>query len=330
MPSSRDTRVLVTGGSGFIGHELVAALAGRAEVRVLDPVSPTQLPFGAEYICGSVLDPATVLRALDGVTCVYHLAALANLWARDRADFDRINHVGTEVVLGAARERRVTRFVHCSSEVVLVGARRPSRTVDERVMPELADMAGPYSRSKYLAERAAMVAAARGQHVVIVNPTIPIGPGDHRLTPPTAMLARYMSGAHLFLDCTLNLVDTRDLAIGMILAAERGRSGERYVLGGENVALRELLRWVDQLVNRQIRRVRVPFWLALVAGAASEWFAGAITGRAPIATLEGVRLALRSGALDSHKAMRDLGYRPRAVDDALRATVQWLATSAAS
>jgi dihydroflavonol-4-reductase len=325
----RFQHVLVTGGCGFLGRRLVAALAERVHtLRVLDTAPPIGLPRGTEYICGSVLDRSAVSRALDGVTCVYHLAGLANFWTADRADFDRVNRVGTECMLAGARDQAVTRFVHCSTEVVLLPAQRRDEPIDEYVMPALSDMAGPYSRSKYLAERAAMRAAARGQHVVIVNPTVPIGPGDHHFTPPTAMLARYLSGARLFLDCTLNLVDTRDLAHGMILAAERGRSGERYVLGGENVTLDELLHRIDRLEHRQLRRLRVPRWLALATGATSEWLASAITRRTPIATTESVRVALRSAALGSGKAMRDLGYRPRAVEDALKATVQWLSADA--
>jgi dihydroflavonol-4-reductase len=320
-------RVLVTGGSGFIGLHLVAALAGRVEVlRVLDPSVPSHMPPGVEYVQGSVLDHTTVSRALDGVTCVYHLAALANLWTADRADFDRVNCGGTEIVLAAALEKEVARVVHCSTEVVLLPRRRQDGARDEAAELSLADMAGPYSRSKYRAEQAVLGAAARGQQVVIVNPTLPIGAGDYNFTPPTAMLAHYLSGSRVYLDCMLNLVDARDLAQGMILAAERGRAGERYLLGGENVSLRDLLAMLDGLAQRSVRRVRVPHWLALTTGHVCEWLADAATGRAPIATAEGVHLALRSAPLDCGKAMRELGYRPRPIEDALSATVRWIAS----
>jgi dihydroflavonol-4-reductase len=138
------------------------------------------------------------------------------------------------------------------------------------------------------------------------------------------MLAHYLSGSRVYLDCMLNLVDARDLAQGMILAAERGRSGERYLLGAENISLSELLTLLDGLVQRSSTRVRVPRWLALATGHVCEWLADAITGRAPIATTEGVRLALRSAPLDCGKAMRELGYRPRPIADALNATVRWI------
>ncbi len=318
-------RALVTGGNGFIGQHVVAALAGRVEaVRVLDPAIPGHVLPGIEHVQGSVLDDATVLRALDGVTCIYHLAALANLWTADRADFDRVNHRGTEIMLALAREKHVARFVHCSTEVVLLPPCRRDGACDEAIALTLADMAGPYSRSKYLAEQAVLAATARGQEVVIVNPTLPIGAGDYNFTPPTAMLAHYLSGSRMYLDCMLNLVDARDLAQGMILAAEHGRSGERYLLGSENISLGELLAMLDRLAQREVRRVQVPRWLALAMGHVCEWLADAATGRTPIATAEGVRLALRSAPLDCGKAMHELGYRPRPIADALSATVRWI------
>lgn len=318
-------RVLVTGGNGFIGQHLVAALAGRVEaVRVLDPSVPANVLPGIEHVQGSVLDHATVLRALDGITRVYHLAALANLWTADRADFDRVNNGGTEIMLAAAREKEVARFVHCSTEVVLMPRARCDGACDEASVLTLADMAGPYSRSKYRAEQAAFAAAAGGRQVVIVNPTLPIGAGDYNLTPPTAMLAHYLSGSRVYLDCMLNLVDARDLAQGMILAAEHGRSGERYLLGGENISLSGLLTMLDGLAERSVARVRVPPWLALTTGYVCEWLADAITKRAPIATAEGVHLALRSAPLDCGKAVRELGYRSRPIADALSATVRWI------
>src|SRR5262249_3651785 len=209
-------------------------------------------------------------------------------------------------------------------EVVLMPPRRREGACDEASVLTLADMAGPYSRSKYLAEQAALAAAADGQRVMIVNPTLPIGAGDYNFTPPTAMLAHYLSGSRVYLDCMLNLVDARDLAQGMILAAERGRSGERYLLGGENTSLRELLAMLDGLAQRSVKRVRVPHWLALTTGHVCEWLADAITGRAPIATAEGVHLALRSAPLDCGKAMPGLGYRPRPIADALNATMRWI------
>ncbi len=318
-------KVLVTGGSGFLGQYLVAALVGRSQfVRILDPATPSLLPAGVEYMRGSVLDRADVQRALDGITCVYHLAGMAHLWTADRADFDRVNCIGTEIMLAEARKKAVGRFLHCSTEVVLLPPQRRDRPIDETIALDLNDMAGPYSRSKYLAEQAAFGATAQGQDVVVVNPTIPVGAGDRNHTPPTAMLAHYLSGSRFFLDCMLNLVDARDVAEGMILAAERGRQGERYLLGGENVSLAELLQTLERVLGRKRTRLRVPSLVALATGSASEWIANTFTGRAPVATAEGVRLALRSSRFDSDKAARELGYAPRPIEEALTAASRWL------
>ena len=204
-------RVLVTGGSGFLGHHLVAVLAGQGYlVRVLDIVPPAVLLEGVEYVRGSVFDQAAVMRALDDITCVFHLAGIAQMWIADMRDFDITNRIGSEVVLAAARKFPGLRVVHCSSETVLLPRRGISTMIDETVVVDLADMAGPYSRSKYLAEQAALKAATEGLDVVVVNPTIPIGSGDRNFTPPTAMLAHFLGGARFFLNCTMNVVDCRE------------------------------------------------------------------------------------------------------------------------
>ncbi len=163
-------------------------------------------------------------------------------------------------MLAEARKKAVGRFLHCSTEVVLLPPQRRDRPIDETIALDLSDMAGPYSRSKYLAEQAAFAAAAQGQDVVVVNPTIPVGAGDRNHTPPTAMLAHYLSGSRFFLDCMLNLVDARDVAEGMILAAERGRQGERYLLGGENVSLAELLQTLERVSAVSGRGCASPRW----------------------------------------------------------------------
>src|SRR4051812_18065863 len=234
--------VLVTGGSGFLGQHLVAVLAAQGHVvRVLDVVPPPVLPEGAEYVRGSVIDQAAMMRALEGISFVYHLAGIAHLWISDMRNFDITNRIGSEVVLAAARQFPGLRVVHCSSETVLLPQRNIPAVIDETVVASLADMAGPYSRSKYSAEQAALKAAADGLDVVVVIPTILIGAGDRNLTPPTAMLARFLGGAKFFVNCTMNVVDCFDVATGMTLAAECGRAGERYILGGENIKFVDLL-----------------------------------------------------------------------------------------
>jgi nucleoside-diphosphate-sugar epimerase len=318
------TRALVTGGNGFIGQYLVSALLGRGHfVRVLDLAPPANPWAEAEYMAGSILEPAVVMRALEGIDCVYHLAGIPHLWTARVADFDLVNRQGTEMMLSAAIAQRVPRFVHCSSEATLFGPRAGPDMVDETVSYSSSDLAGPYSRSKLGAEQAAFTAAQQGLGVVVVNPTIPVGPGDRNCTPPTAMLMHFMAGGSFFLNCTLNLVDVRDVANGMILAAERGRVGERYILGGEHVSLAQLLNTVTRGAASR-RSINVPGPLALLAAMVSEWLATHVTHRMPVATTEGVRLALRAVQLDSSKAARELGYRPREIEDALSETTAWL------
>ena len=318
-------RTLVTGGSGFIGRHLVAGLLARGdEVRVLDVTEPDGDAAGFEFVRGSIVDRAAVDQALAGVDRVYHLAGIAHLWAADRGDFDRVNRRGTETVLSAAGASGVGRIVHCSTESILLPRQRNgSAAIDESAPPSLADMPGPYTRSKHLAERAALAAAAGGRDVVVVNPTVPIGDGDRNMTPPGAMLALFLSGGTpFFLDCVLNLVDVRDLAAGILLAGERGRSGERYILGGENVALRDLLPVLERLSGRRMPTRSVPPFLATAAAIVTAWTADRITHRPPAATPEGVVLALRSAPFESRKAARELGYAPGPVERALTDVVE--------
>ena len=318
---------LVTGGSGFIGRHLVTALHARGtQVRVLDLTPPGDLAADIEFVPGSILDPECLDAAMTNVRRVYHLAGISKLWSRDRSDFDRVNAGGTAVVLRAAAARRVERVVHCSTEAILLPKRRGADAhIDETVRPVLSDMPGPYTRSKLAAEQSVLAAVDRGLDALIVNPTVPIGPGDHNLTPPAAMLSMFLNGqSPAYLDCVLNLVDVRDVATGMVLAAERGRTAERYILGGENVALRDLLTLLERISARPMPKRAVPGWLALALAVVTEWTADLLTGRTPAATPEGVRLALRSGPFDSRKARDELGYAPRPLQDALSDAVAWL------
>lgn len=330
MPTSRraptadgpmpNRQVLVTGGSGFIGQHLVAALRRRHRVvRVLDQRPPPD-HFPSEFIEGSILDPSRVRRAMEGVDTVYHLAAISHLWTRDRNDYEGVNHRGTRLVLAAAREMGVANVVHCSTEAILFPTRGESEPP-----ARVEDMPGPYTRSKFLAEQAAVEAAHGGLHVVIASPTIPIGPGDHSFTAPTAMLSLFIRQPPAFvLDCSLNLVDVRDVAAGLILACQHGRSGERYILGGENVGVRDLARRIGRLCGRRPAAYPIPGPLALAAGIADEWFEGRVMDRQPRVSAEAVRVALRSIPLDIGRARIELGYAPRPVDHALADAVAWL------
>lgn len=320
---------LVTGGCGFIGRHLVAQLVARGEaVRVLDLRPLDSSLQGVEQVVGSITDPSTVTRAVDGCDRVFHLAANPNLWAPDPKSFDAVNHQGTRRVLEAAQKAGVQRFIYTSTESILKSYRAPRQSaralIDETVVLTLADMPGPYCRSKFLAEEAAREAARSGLPVVIVNPTMPIGPGDDLLTPPSKMILGFLNGeTPAYLDCEFNLVDARDVAGGQILAAERGRVGERYILGNVNLSLGELLAELRRLTGLSMPRTRVPYGLALASAAVSEAIS-AMTKRPPVAPLTGVRLARTSMAFDCGKARDELGWSCRTLEQSLRDAIRWM------
>ena len=320
------TRVLVTGGSGFIGQHLVSALvAGGREVRVLDLRRPRTALAEVDYVAGTVLDRDLVGCCLGDVDQVYHLAGLPGMWVPNKADFHEVNCCGTEVMIAAARKRGVARFLHCSTESILFPCSSSNAIAGEQTLRAAADMSGPYTRSKLLAERLALQAAKSGFPVVIGTPTMPIGPHDHNLTPPTAMLRHFLHGrVQLYLDFVVNLVDVRDVAAGLVLAMERGQVGHRYLLGGESLRLRNILRLLGATSGENRVHVPVPGAAAKTAAAVLEFIADHVTRRPPSATAEGVRIALRAGALSIQKAERELGYAPRPVEPALRETLAHL------
>jgi dihydroflavonol-4-reductase len=320
------TRVLVTGGTGFIGQHLVSALAveGR-QVRVLDVRSPTCAVANVEYVQGSVLDQARVNDALHDVGEVYHLAGLPGMWIPKKGDFDVVNRLGTEVVITAARRRGVDRFLHCSTESILF--RPPSRRggPGQHCLLPPEEMPGLYTRSKMLAEQFASQAAASGFPLIVGTPTMPIGPHDHNLTPPTAMLRHFLnSRVQLYLDFIVNLVDVRDVANGLILAMQRGQIGQRYIFGGESIPLKKILQLMAGISGRRYFSIPVPGPVAEMSAAILEFVSDHITHRPPSGTAEGVRIALRATDLSIDKAKRELGYAPRPIEPALRDTIAYL------
>lgn len=318
---------LVTGGGGFVGRHLVRLLHERGErVRVLDLSGADGLPPEVEIVRGSILNGDKLRRAMEGASRVYHLAANPNLWAPDPKIFMETNYRGTQAVLAAAAEAKPERIVHTSTESILKSYRRPTpSTVDETVSWTVDDMPGPYCRSKFLAEQAAMAAARDGQPVVIVNPTLPIGPGDAHLTPPSRMLLDFLNGkAPAYLDCVFNLVDVRTVALGHILAADKGRIGERYILGGQNIGVPDLLQMLGKLSGRRMPTLRIPYWLAWTTAAISETLSLA-TKRPPVAPLTGVRLARTPMRFDSSKAVRELGLPETPLEASLKDALAWFA-----
>ncbi len=320
------TRVLVTGGTGFIGQHLASALAaGGRQVRVLDLIPPTCAIPEVEYLEGSVLDPDLVEEALRDVGEVYHLAGLPGMWIPRKADFHRVNCQGTEVVITAARKRGVARFLHCSTESILFRPPSSKDAANEHSLLPPQEMPGPYTRSKMLAEQFATQAATSGFPLVIGTPTMPIGPHDHNLTPPTAMLRHFLSGrVQLYLDFIVNLVDVRDVAAGLILAMEHGRVGHRYILGGQSISLKKILQLMATISGRRNLCIPVPGRVAEAAAAMLEFVSDHITHRPPSGTAEGVRIALRATDLSIEKAQHELGYAPRPVEPALRDTIAYL------
>lgn len=313
------TQALVTGGSGFIGQHLVPVLLARGRtVRILDLREPEYAPAGLQFVKGSILDPGQLRTALDGIDEVYHLAALPGMWMPDKKDFHAVNCRGTENVIATARERCVSRFLYCSTESILFGRSNVEPVVTERVRTTPEEMPGAYTRSKMLAEQCALRAAASGFPIVIANPTMPIGP--HRnLTPPTAMLRYFLNRRiQLYVDFVLNLVDVRDVAVGLVLAMERGQVGQRYILGGQNISLRKLLDLVGAISGRNALRIPLSPGIAQLAAAAMEFISDHLTQRPPSATAEGVRIALHSKPLSNEKSERELGYAPRPIEPALR------------
>ena len=325
LPRSARRRALVTGGTGFIGGHLVRQLLDDGhEVRVLDLDATPNLDPRATFIPGSILDAGVLRDAAAGVEWVFHLAANPNLWAADRAGRFAVNHEGTCRVIEAAA--RAERIVHTSSAAVLV--RRGDRgeaMLDESATRSLDEMCGPYCRSKLLGENAALAAAGRGLPVVVVSPTLPIGAGDHRLTPPTRMLLDFLNGAiPAYFEFTMNLADVGDIARGHVLAAERGRIGERYVLGGTNAKLSRVLGLLHELTGLPMPAARIPYAVAIAYAAAAEFLADHVTRRPPRACTTGVRLAASGGPVTSAKAGRELGYVETPLRTALARAIDWL------
>jgi dihydroflavonol-4-reductase len=315
------TQTLVTGGSGFIGQHLVAALLAYGHrVRILDLRPPTCPTTGAQYVPGSVLDPERVREALDDVAEVYHLAALPGMWIPRKDDFQAVNCRGTEIMLDAARKRGVSRFLHCSTESILFSS--PASFAVEQVCTTPDEMPGAYTRSKLFAERRASQTAASGFPVVIASPTMPIGPHHGNLTPPTLMLQHFLNRrVQIYFDFVLNLVDVRDVAAGLVLAMRHGQCGHRYILGGEAIPLSKLLSRLRAISGRKAVPVPVPAMIAQTTALAMEFVADHVTHRPPTATVEGVRIAMRSKSLSSEKSRRELGYAPHTIECALREVV---------
>ncbi len=317
---------LVTGAGGFVGGFVVRRLAAAGEtVRALDIAwGAPPPPPGTERVTASILDPDALEAAMRGVRAVIHAAAIAHLWTQRRVDYDRVNALGTCRVLAAAR-RAGARTVLVSSYVTLVARDQPGgRTLDETVEVPPGRLLGPYPRTKRQAELFALSAAATGQPVTIVMPSAPVGAEDVNLTPPTRMLRDLAAGrTPALLDCLLNLVDVQAVADAAIAARDRGAPGERYLLAGEDLSMRQVADAVARATGCPAPRHTVPTAVAL-ATARAEAVLARVTGRSPRAPLTGVRLAARPCRFDSGKARAALGFAPRPFEACLAEALHWL------
>ena len=318
--------VLVTGASGFLGWHVARVLFDRGyPVRALVRNSSPVDGLDVELVQGDLRDRASVERAAAGCSLVFHVAADYRLWAADPGELYRSNVEGTRNVMEAARNAGVERVVYTST-VGCIGI--PHGGIGDETQPvTLEDMTGAYKRSKFLAEQVVMEYARAGLPVVIVNPTAPVGEHDVKPTPTGKIVMDYLNGGMpAFIDTGLNIVDARDTAEGHLLACERGRVGERYILGSENLTLAQILERLAAITGRQAPRLRLPYAVAYGAAALSTIWAG-VTKSPPRVPLDGVRMARTKMWVTHEKASRELGFQPGPATLALKHAVEWFQRS---
>lgn len=317
---------LVTGATGFVGSHIARQLVAAGEsVRALArPASRRSGLDGVavEWAEGDLRDESSLDRALKGVQRVFHVAADYRLWAKHPQEIYESNVTGTKNLLAAALRVRVEKFIYTST-VATIAVQRGAELPDETNRTTVDEMIGNYKKSKLIAEQEALRAAHEGLPVVIVNPATPVGPGDWKPTPTGRIVLDFLLGRMpAYVDTGLNFVAVEDAARGHLLAAERGKIGERYLLGGENLTLKQLLDELAKATGVQTPKRQVPHGVALVAAIASTAFAQ-VTGREPRIPVEGVRIARHKMFVNDAKARRDLGYTSGPVKEALRRAVDW-------
>jgi len=320
-------KAFVTGATGFVGSHVATVLAEQgAELRLLvrtgsDPKNIQEL--NADRVIGDLCDPESIDRAMAGCDVVFHVAADYRLWVRDPAQMYRANVEGTQTILQAARKNRVRRVVYTSS-VATMGFTVKNLPVDESSPVSLENMIGHYKRSKYMAEEVAIAAGRDGIDVVVVNPSTPVGEQDIKPTPTGRIVVDFLKKKFpAYVDTGLNLVDVRECARGHAAALEKGRNGERYILGGENLTLKQILDKLAAITGLPSPRVRLPYAVALASGVVDTVVTGVVLRREPRVTLDAVRMGRKKMFVSSAKAERELGWKAVPVDDALRRAVQW-------
>jgi dihydroflavonol-4-reductase len=317
---------LVTGASGFVGSHVARTLVERGEkVRVLvRPQSNLKTLEGVpvEKCYGDLRDPKTLGRAVEGVDRVFHVAADYRLDVSHPQEIYDSNVTGTRNLLDAARHAGVRRIIVTSS-VATIAVDRDPVLPNEKTEARLEEMIGHYKRSKYLAEKEALRAAGEGMPVVVVNPTTPVGPGDWKPTPTGRIIVDFLNGRMpAYVETGLNWVPVEDVALGHWIAAERGRVGERYILGGRNMLLKEVLDALARISGRPSPRLRLPHTVAMAAGYADQ-FLSRMLNRQPRIPLEGVRMARHKMFVNCSKAANELGFKAGPVEAALERAVAW-------
>jgi dihydroflavonol-4-reductase len=320
-------RTFVTGGTGFVGGAVVRRLleAGHEVKALVRPRADTQQFDGlqVERVRGDLRDCESLRRGMAGCGWVFHVAALYSFWGYRWKDFYESNVEGTRHVLEAARDEGLERIVYTSS-IATLGIHQDGSPANEDTPSSLADRIGPYQRSKFLAEEIARDFARRGLPVVIVNPSAPVGIGDHKPTPTGQIIVDFLRGRMFgYVDTGLNIVDVEDVAAGHLLAAERGRVGSRYILGGENLTLKQILNLLAEISGRPPVRFRVPHWLAQCWAYVDVTMARLNRQRTPAATPDKVRLSRRYEFFDPAKAVAELGLPQTPARTALGKAVEW-------
>lgn len=318
---------LVTGATGFLGSHVARRLVTAGDsVRVL--VRRTSNPqaldgLTAERFEGDLNDSASLRRAMYGVGRVFHVAADYRLWTRNPDEIYETNVQGTRRLLAVAADAGVERFVYTSTVGTIAVPHSGLNLPNEETRATLDKMIGHYKRSKFLAELEAMKAAESGFPVIIVNPTAPVGPADWKPTPTGRIILDFLNGKMpAYVDTGLNLVPVEDVAEGHLLAADKGRIGERYILGARNMTLKQILETLATIAGRPAPRLRLPHAIALAASYADEFFSR-LSGREPSIPVEGVKMSRHKMFVESDKAERELGYKPGSVEWALARAVSW-------
>lgn len=322
--------VFLTGATGFVGAHVARHLAEQgAQMRLL--VRPTSNlanieGLGGDTVVGDLLQPAALRSAIRGCDAVMHVAADYRLWVRDPKAMYAANVEGTRALLRIAGEEGVPRFVYTSS-VATMGFQSDGTIVDEMTPVSLADMIGHYKRSKFLAEQVAIEAARSGQQVIILNPTTPIGAQDVKPTPTGRIVVDFLNRKFpAYVDTGLNLVDVSEVARTHCLALEKGRPGERYILGGENLTLKQILDKMSAITGLPSPTMKVPHAVAMTFALFDEFFTGRLLGKEPRATVEAVRMGKKKMFASFAKAERELGFRKVPVYEALREAIDWFRT----